>query len=84
MEVIYVSTILIPVFVILYRKNMSKSPAIRPAITAVNKWLERMEEENRIWDRQIADEPFDASQFLQDCISYRKRSLKYISVKKRI
>ena len=62
---------------------MSKSFAPRPLTAAVYKWLERMEVENQIWDRKIADEPFDASQFLRDCISYRKRSLKHFAVKKR-
>ena len=62
---------------------MSKSFASRPLTAAVHKWLERMEEENQIWDRKIADESFNASQFLRDCISYRKRSSKHITVKKR-
>ena len=62
---------------------MSKSIASGPSTAAVHQWLERMEEENKLWDRKIADEPFDASQFLRDCISYRKRSSKYIAVKKR-
>ena len=60
---------------------MSKSFASGPSTAAVHKWLERMEEENQMWDRKIADEAFDASQFLRDCISYRKRSSKHIAVK---
>ena len=62
---------------------MSKFFASRASTAAVHKWLERMEEENQMWDRKIADEPFDASQFLRDCISYRKRSSKHIAVKKK-
>ena len=65
-------------------KNMSQPTASRSAISAVHQWLERMEEENQIWDRKIAEEAFDASQFLRDCISYRKRSSKHIAVKKRL
>ena len=62
---------------------MSKSFASRASTVAVHKWLERMEEENKMWDRKIEEEPFDASQFLRDCICYRKRSSKHIVVKKR-
>ena len=62
---------------------MSKSFDTRHATTAAHKWFERMEEENQMWDRKISEEPFDASEFLRDCISYRKRSSKHITVKKR-